>query len=170
MRVAIVGAGAIARAYAVLVSRAGHEPSMWAPRGQPPSPTLEYGGVIEGRCTVVPLAEVAGIAHADAVLVAIPATAYADVIPQIAPWLRSSQVVFVSGALSLAPLWLAELAAAHGERPIVAASGTTVATARKRDGGATIMTVRTRLAIATLPVAAADEALAVLIQLFGERF
>ena len=89
MRVAIVGAGAIGRAYAALASRAGHEVAMWSPRVVSPS-QLAYDGIIEGQCPVDPIADVAAIGRAQAVLVAIPGTAYADVIPRIAPHLRSS--------------------------------------------------------------------------------
>ena len=170
MRVAIVGSGAIGRAYAVLASRAGHDVAIWSPRGAAVPSALAYSGIVEGRCEVGSVADVADLGAADVVLVAIPATAYADVIPRVASHLRSAQFVFLSGALSLAPLWLAELAAEHGQRPVVAASGTTVATARTRDDGVAIMTIRTRLAIATLPVAATGKALALMTQLFGDRF
>jgi len=169
MRVAIAGAGAIGRAYAVLASRAGHDVALWAPRGEAPA-ELVCDGVVQGRCRVEVLGDTANLACADAVLVAIPATAYADVIPCIAPHVRSSQFVFVSGALSLAPLWLAELAAANGERPTIAASGTTVATARRCDGGVAIMTVRSRVGIAALPTSGLDAALATMRTLFGDRF
>src|SRR4051812_48272673 len=112
LRVAIVGAGAIGRAYAALASRAGHDVAMWSPRGGSP-PQLAYDGIIEGQCAIRPIQDPASIGDGDVVLVAIPGTAYSDVIPRMAPHVRSSQVVFVSGALSLAPLWLAELAATH---------------------------------------------------------
>jgi opine dehydrogenase len=169
MRVAIAGAGAVGRAYAVLVSRAGHHAALWSPRGEAPG-ELVYEGVVEGRCAVEVLHDDAALVGADVVLVAIPATAYADVIPRMAPHLRSSQFVFVSGALSLAPLWLAELAATNGQHPVVAASGTTVATARRRDQGVAVMTVRSRVGIAALPVSARADALEKMRALFGDRF
>ncbi len=93
---------------------------------------LHYTGVAEGTATVAALASAAEIAAADVVIVALPAPAYANVLPLVAPHLRSGQTAFVSGALSLAPLWLAELAAAHGMRPVISASGTTVANGRTR--------------------------------------
>ncbi|MEP7330443.1 MAG: NAD(P)-binding domain-containing protein, partial [Betaproteobacteria bacterium] len=186
-RVAIVGAGAIARACAALLARAGHAVALWSPSGTgtrdlqdaPKAaaawPTaraamLAYGGVVEGTAVVAVLDQVADIASADVVIVALPAPAYASVLPRIAPYLRSTQMVFVSGALSLAPLWLAELAAAQGQRPLMSASGTTVATGRTRDGGVVIMTIRTRLGVAALPVSATAQAIARLSLLFGDRF
>jgi len=184
-RVAIVGAGAIARAYAVLLARDGHAVALWSPRGEglrdvpaadPPAWPAARGvrlraeGLVTGDHVVAVLATPDGLADADVVIVALPANAYADTLPRVASHLRTRQVVFVSGALSLAPLWLAELAAGHGAHPTVAASGTTVATARARDGGVAVNTVRTRVGIAALPVAAAPAALATLASLFGDRF
>ena len=49
---------------------------------------------------------------------ALPATAYAATLPRIAHHLRSGQTAFVSGALSLAPLWLAELELTHAEQAV----------------------------------------------------
>jgi hypothetical protein len=85
--------------------------------------TLTASGVVEGPFTVASFPAPESVAAADVVIVALPAPAYAGVLPRVAPHLSSSQHVFVSGALSLAPLWLAELAATHGHRPTVAASG-----------------------------------------------
>jgi len=104
------------------------------------------------------------------VIVALPAPAYPSVLPVVARHVESRQTVIVSGALSLAPLWLAELAAARGVRPRVAAFGTTVATARAQVDGVAIMTVRTRLAVAALPTTSGAETLATCRALFGDRF
>jgi opine dehydrogenase len=186
MKVAMVGAGAIARACAVLATRAGHTAAVWSPGSAGTrdlaasstavewpgarTVTLASSGIVEGAFTVGSLAAPEALASADVVIVALPAPAYADVLPRIAPHLRSPQLVFVSGALSLAPLWIAELASSHGQRPTVAASGTTVATGRNREGGVAIMTVRTRLAVAALPASASATALTALQALFGDRF
>ncbi|MFO1412518.1 MAG: NAD/NADP octopine/nopaline dehydrogenase family protein [Burkholderiales bacterium] len=190
-RVAIVGAGAVARAYAVLLAREGHAPALWSPRGEglrdlgdggatAPAPggysvtarrvVVRGEGLVTGEYPVSVIAVPEALADADVVLVAVPANAYAGTLPRIAPHLRTGQVVFVSGALSLAPLWLAELAARHGGRPTLAASGTTVATARVRDGGVAVNTIRTRMAVAALPVAATPAVIATLTGLFGDRF
>jgi opine dehydrogenase len=186
-RIAMVGAGAIARAYAVLVARDGHVAGLWSPSGRgaddlattasvspdwndAAAARLAATGIVAGTHPVAVLAGPAALAHADVVIVALPATAYAAVLPRIAPHLAAAQTVFVSGALSLAPLWLAELAARHGRRPTIAASGTTIATARTRPGGVAINTVRTRVGIAALPAHAAADARATLAALFGDRF
>jgi opine dehydrogenase len=186
-QVAIAGAGAIARAYAALLARDGHEVALWSPGGaglrdlaasgalaanssSARSATLAAVGQVTGAHRVTVLDAPDAIAAADVVIVALPANAYASALPRVAAHLRTGQLVFVSGALSLAPLWLAELAAAGGRRPTFAASGTTVATARTREGGVSVNTVRTRVAVAALPVAATDAALATLCALFGDRF
>jgi opine dehydrogenase len=172
MNVAIAGAGAIARAYAVLLARDGHRVCMWPPRGAASDlrERVVAKGLVSGEFEAPLLRSPHAVADADAVLVAVPATAYAATFPDIAQHLRSRQVVFVSGALSLAPLWLAELALARGEKPLVAASGTTVATARIVDGGVSVNTIRTRVSIASLPVDRLPEALAAMTALFGDRF
>jgi opine dehydrogenase len=172
MNISIAGAGAIARAYAVLLARDGHRVAMWSPRGgaQDVGHGVVAKGLVDGRFDVTLMPSAQSIEDADAVLVALPATAYAATFPEIARHLRSRQTVFVSGALSLAPLWLAELAAARGEHPLVVASGTTVATARTIDGGVSVNMVRTRVSIASLPAKRSDDALAAMSALFGDRF
>ena len=185
--VAIVGAGAIARAYAALLARGGHAVALWSPTGagtrdlpssatsigpwpSAPAVALAYTGVITGSAVVAALVDPLGIATAEFVIVALPAPAYSNVLPVVARHVRSSQTLIVSSALSLAPLWLAELAAARGARPLVAAFGTTVATARARDDGVAIMTIRTRLGVAALPAASGPQALVICRSLFGDRF
>jgi opine dehydrogenase len=187
MRVATVGAGAIARACAALAARGGHAAALWSTRGGGArdlraipkaddawhgarSAELAYDGIVEGVCNVALLPQPQALSAADLVVVAVPAPAYASVLPAIAPHIGSRQTVFVSGALSLAPLWLSELSASHARRPVVSASGTTIATARARPGGVTVLTVRTRLAVAALPRAAEESALAIMREVFGDRF
>ena len=172
MRIAIAGAGAVARAYAVMLAQDGHRVTMWSPRGGTSDvrDRLRAKGLVDGEFEVATSATAESIAGADAVLVALPATAYAATFPDIARYLDSRQTVFVGGALSLSPLWLAELAAAKGVEPLVVASGTTVATARTNPGGVSVNTIRTRVSIASLPVARSHDALDAMIALFGDRF
>jgi len=174
VRVAIVGAGAVARAYAVLLARDGHRVSVWSPSGQGARDLADgnvtAGGLVEGTYAVSIQSTPEAVSDADAVMVALPAPAYAATLPRIAPHLRAEQTAFVSGALSLSPLWLAELAASRGSMPTIAASGTTVATARTRPGGVVVNAVRTRVGIAALPVAGSAAALATMRTLFGDRF
>lgn len=185
--IAIVGAGAIGRACAALLARDGHAVALWSPSGastaglpiagepvepwpDAPARTLHYTGVAGGSVTIATPTDPAAVARAEVVLIALPAPAYAPVLPRVAPHLRSTQTVIVSGALSLVPLWLAELAAAQGRSPLVAAFGTTVATARTRDDGVAIMTIRTRLGVAAIPSSAGERAREVCRGLFDDRF
>src|SRR5215211_6270994 len=105
MNVAIAGAGAVARAYAVLLARDGHRVCLWSPRGGATdiADRVRATGLVEGDYPVTVTDSPQPIEEADAVLVAVPATAYAATLPQMASHLRSHQTVFVSGALSLAP-------------------------------------------------------------------
>jgi len=185
--VAIVGAGAIGRAYAALLARDGHAVAMWSPTGAGTrsllpataatgpwsgtrAVTLVSTGALTASTVAAVLADPQGITAADVVIVALPAPAYANILPVVARQVRTGQMLIVSGALSLAPLWLAELAASRGVRPVVAAFGTTVATARARDDGIAIMTLRTRLGVAAVPASAGPAALAACRTLFGDRF
>ena len=172
MNIAIAGAGAIARAYAALLARDGHRVTLWSPRGGAAdlAGRVRATGLVEGEFPVEVIVSPDRVADADVVLVALPATAYAPAFPRLASRLRSQQSVFVSGALSLAPLWLADLAAAHGAHPQMIASGTTVATSRTVAGGVSVNTIRTRVSIASLPARASSDALHVMATLFGDRF
>jgi opine dehydrogenase len=93
------------------------------------------------------------------------------VLPRVVPHLHGNQLVVVSGALSLAPLWLYERAGKVGDRPTVASWGTTLATAR-HVGPATVQinTLRATFEVAAIPAARLDYALATCRALFGERF
>jgi len=185
-RVAIIGAGAIARGMAALLARAGHLVGIWSPSGAGTadwpaasatvgwsgarSAALLYGGVDSGTANVAVLPRIEAITSADFVIIALPANGYASVLPLVAHHLRAAQVVLFSGALSLAPLWLAELAAAHGERPAIASFGTTIVTARCDGSGVRILTLRSRLDVAATPSSQGARALAACRQLFGDQF
>jgi opine dehydrogenase len=185
-RVAIVGAGAVARGMAALLARDGHAVGVWSPSGASTADwpaaerlagwpdargaTLSFSGLASGTVHVAVLADAGALAAADVVAIALPATGYATVLPRVAALLRDEQTVLFSGALSLAPLWLAELAARHGARPVVASFGTTIITARSDGTGVRLMTLRTRLDAAAIPARANARALEVCTQLFGDRF
>jgi opine dehydrogenase len=69
-------------------------------------------------------------------VIAVPGHAYPSVLPVIADTLRPDQLVIVSGALSLAPLWMHDRVAARSLRPpVVVGWGTTLGTARRGTGG-----------------------------------
>jgi opine dehydrogenase len=179
--VAIVGAGAIARASAALLAGRGHAAALWSPSGAGtaalaagPAPgrrRLRYDGCLSGVADVGVLGDPAALSGYDTVLIALPGHAYHAVLPRVVPHLRAAQTVIVSGALSLVPLWLHERSGRPGARPTIAAWGTTLATARLPDpAGVQINTVRASFEVAAIPAAARDDALALCRDLFGERF
>jgi len=187
-RIAIVGAGAVARAMATLLARDGHVVGLWSPSGagtadwpaasrvigwpgsNERSATLRFTGIDSGSANVAVLPNADSVAVADYVLIALPANGYATVLPEVARRLRDAQIVLFSGALSLAPLWLADLAAAHGTRPTISSFGTTIVTARTDGPGVRIMTLRSRLDVAAIPASEGERTLMVCTDLFGDRF
>lgn len=111
------------------------------------------------------------MAGADAVLVAVPATAYRSVLDQLVPAVRPGQPVLISGHLSFGALYLSKLLAARGVSAPIVAWGTTVVSGRRTAPGCVrVSSVRTEVDIATLPPAAAEPMLALCRLLFGDRF
>lgn len=92
MRVAVLGVGPVGLVSAMLLASRGHRPVLWSPtRGGGPTP-VEL--VAEGALQLFAPVTVAGscaeaVAAADAVLVAVPATAYVVVFEQLAAVLRT---------------------------------------------------------------------------------
>jgi opine dehydrogenase len=132
---------------------------------------LRYEGALQGAADIGIVTEASSLSHYDVVLIALPGHAYPTVLPQIVPHLHAGQMVIVSGALSLAPLWIYERAGQPGARPVVASWGTTLATARPaKPDGVNINTLRAAFEVAAIPASAGDRALAVCRALFGDRF
>jgi opine dehydrogenase len=93
------------------------------------------------------------------------------VMEAAAPHIRPGQVVIISSLCSLSALYLSRLLAGRGVEVPIATWGTTVLTARRRSGTeVAIMTVRTSLHVATLPVSQAAVGLETCRTLFGDRF
>lgn len=176
MNVAILGAGAIALGSAALIEAGGHRAAMWSPSGRGTAAverdgTLEYTGVVTGTARPAVIKDLAQVAGFDVVLIAVPANGHRAVMERLAPHLASQQLVIVSGALSLSPLYLSKLVCARGVRPTIACFGTTVLTARKTgEASVSINVLRARLDVAAIPASEGARALAVCQQLFGDRF
>ena len=172
VRVAIVGAGPVGCAAAAFLIRAGHVPAMWSPTGgrlrrNGDRASVGCTGAVEGAVEFEWLASPERLADFPVVLVCLPANAYAAVLgPLNAAW-RSGQHVIVSGALSLAPLWIA--AAAEGVQ--VSGWATTLTTAHfQPDGRLHMNPLRQRIDMATVGAAGPVPARQMCEQLFGERF
>ena len=177
MKVAILGAGNIGLANAALLADAGHHVTVWSPSGRSTAAlgehfTLAFSGAANGQATVHVARDIAAaVAGASTVIIAVPAYGHAAVMDACAPHLTASQMVFVMPMLSLSALYLAKLLHARGiETPIVS-FGTTVMTARK-SGPAEVrlLSVRSKIDLAALPVRHTEHALRVATQLYGERF
>lgn len=176
MKIGIAGTGGIGFASAAWLAHAGHEVRLWSPGGQGAlalrdSP-LQSGGVLEAsvRVRVTP-DERALVQGANVLIVAVPVNGHKAVMDRLLPHLESGQTVFVSSMASLSALHLFEQAARRGLDLTVAATGTTVLTAR-RTGPAQVqvMTRRTELGLSALPCARLDDALALGRALFGDVF
>jgi opine dehydrogenase len=177
MNVAILGTGNIALANAALLADGGHQVTLWSPSGNgtaalPESFTLAFSGAANGHATVHVARDVAAaMAGAAAVIIAVPAYGHAAVMNACAPHLTAGQMVFVMPMLSLSALYLARLLRARRiETPIVS-FGTTVMTARK--SGPTevkLLSVRSKIDLAALPVRHTDAAMRIATMLYGERF
>lgn len=178
MRVALLGAGAVALGNAALLSSRGHQVVIWSPTGngapmKAGSSAIEASGAIEGRIAVeVATTAVQAVSGADTIIVAVPAFAYKSVLDAAAPHIRSGQPVIFSGHLSFGALYLAKRMAEMGSAAVpIVAFGTTVTTGR-RTGPLTVnvKTVRSKLDMATLPADRGEEMIALCRNLFGDRF
>ncbi len=173
MRVVVLGLGGVGLGSAALLVSRGHRAVLWSPRSGNAGPLdLRAEGALQLSATVSVAGDCAGaVAEADAVLVAVPATAYRVVLTQLAAVLRPGQPVLISGHLSFGALYLSKLLAEQGIAAPIVAWGTTVVSGRRTAPGCVrLSSVRTEVDIATLPVEAAAPMLALCSQLFGERF
>lgn len=174
MRIGIAGAGGIALACAAWLARQGHAVTLWAPRGNGGSPerSLVACGALETSVRLHMAGDAEALAAAcDLLILAVPANAHRAVAEALAPHLRDGMTLFVSATASLSALHLFECARRHGRDVTVAASGTTVLTARRESPERVrILTRRGRLGLSTLPQARWADAAAMLENLFGALF
>ena len=172
MRVAILGAGAIAFGTAAALCSRGHAAVLWSPSGRRTAGLgagLRASGAVEGVfAPAVAHGCAAAVEGADAVLVAVPGYGHRVVLEAVAPHLRAGQVVIYSSHMSFGALYLRQLLGGRAV-PIVAL-GTTVATGRQTGMDSVLVnTVRARLDAAVVG-GAPDGPLALCRALFGDRF
>ncbi|MET4575900.1 NAD/NADP octopine/nopaline dehydrogenase family protein [Ottowia thiooxydans] len=170
---AVIGAGPIGILSATLASLAGHRVGLWSPRTpvQGARITLRCSGKLESAVEVENMAGPDSLGSWSHVLVALPATAYDDVLGRAAPFLRSQQTVIFSGALSLVQFWLKDILAKQGSSPELIAWGTTLGTASRVEPlHARVSTVRPRLGVSALPSERLQALTQVCARLFGDRF
>lgn len=177
MRVAILGAGAIAYGSAAYLCREGHDPVLWSPsgrraqalaRGEP----LVATGALEGSFSPRVASSCKEALHdAEAVLIALPANGHKLVMDAAAPHLRQDQTVLISSHTSFSGLYLAKLLAQRGISVPIVVWGTTVVAGRQfGDSAVNVAVVRAKVDAAVLPVSATGPALGLCRTLFGDRF
>lgn len=175
MRLAVLGAGAVGPAAAVLAASRGHSVSIWSPSG---AGTAGIGHSIEAEGAVtghVPLRVAPGLREAlegaEVALLAVPAYALPALLPRIAEALPPDLPLLVAPAASLAPLALDALMAARGapaQRAAIGAMATTPVTARRlAPARVRVAAIRAAVDMAALPASAAPEMGALATTLFG---
>lgn len=177
MRVSILGAGAIGKAYAAYLASRGHEVTIWSPSGRDLGPLSSEGlltaaGLCEGEYRVGVAGSAAEAVQAGELLViAVPANGHAGVIDAIVPHLENGQSVVISAELSMSALLLSNEVSACGLDVPVIAWATTVVTARSTGpDSVNVSLLRKRLDIASVPASACPAAAALCADVFGVAF
>ena len=173
MRLTVLGAGAVGPGAAALAVSRGHQAVLWSPSGAGTAgldETLEAEGVLEGRFAVrVGNTLEDALDGAGAVLLAVPAYAFAGLLPRIAAALPADVPLLIAPAASLAPLVFEAMR--HGPRAPVGALATTPLGGRRlAPGRVRVALIRSELEIAALPAAAAPGMAALAHSLFGNRY
>ena len=177
MRVAILGAGAIAYGGAAFLCNEGHDPVLWSPSGKRTAELaggsqLIATGALQGRFRPrVAITCKEAIRDADVVMIALPANGHRRVFEEAAPHLADGQIVLISSHCSFGALYLAKLLAARRVHVPIVAWSTTVTTGRQKNGTEVhVGNVRKKVDVSVLPVSAMAKGLQVCRALFGDRF
>jgi len=175
MKVGIIGAGAVGRAYAALLAQNGHSPFLWAPRNpiQPSSADaveiVAYGAISSNTQAGV-LARPESLAEMDAVIFCVLGNAHKAVMDRVAPYLHDHQLILISSHCSLSALYLFELLQGRGVQVPVFAIATTVVGASIRGERVFTPMLRGEIDVAAIPCSALPSGINALAELFGNRF
>ncbi|CAH1696681.1 2-dehydropantoate 2-reductase [Hyphomicrobiales bacterium] len=177
MRIAVLGAGAVALGNAAFLSRNEHQPIVWSPSGKSVTEIakgvpLTTTGALEGTFELPVAASCEeSLRGAQVVLIAVPAYGYKTVMDAASPYIRPDHLVIISGHLSFGALYLSKLLAERGVTAPIAAFGTTVTTGRRTGPTAVnVKTIRAKVDMATVPATFGEKALGICTDLFGDRF
>lgn len=177
MRVAILGAGAIAFTTAMVLAERGHEPVLWSPSGRRTvrlaagEPLRATGALTGSRAVAVAGSAQDAVTGADAVMVAVDAAGHRPVLEAAAPYLRNGQPVIISAAYALAALHLSRASTSRGIRLPVISWSATIGTAHQESlTEVTIRMIRPRIDMAALGESHAGEGIDICRTLFGDRF
>lgn len=174
MRLTILGAGAVGPGAGALAASRGHAVTIWSPSGAGAVglEALRAEGVLEGDFPLRVVADLAeALEGAEAALLAVPAYAYAHLLPEIATALPARTPLLIAPAASLVPLVLERLMAHRGPRAPVGAMATTPLGGRRlAPGRVRVAMLRSALEIAAIPAAAAPAMAALAQDLFGNHY
>ncbi|KAJ5107178.1 hypothetical protein N7456_003853 [Penicillium angulare] len=176
-KVAILGAGAIAYATAAILSRSGHDVTIWSPSGRRTTkivlgePLIANGALVGQFHPSIAASCAEALTDVDAVVIAVPGYAHRYVLDAAAQHLRREQVVIFSSHISLSALYLKKLLHQRGIELPICALGTTIATGRQPNfNSVTIGSIRARVDVAVLPESETTRGLKTCRDLFGDRF
>lgn len=177
MRISVLGAGAIGKAYAAYLTARGHAVTIWSPSGRDlgrlsATGILTVTGLFEGAFNVSVARDAARAAeNAELLVVAVPANGHAAVIDAIVPHLKQSQTIIVSAELSMSALVLSESIRARGLDIPVIAWATTVVTGKSTGSDSVdVSLLRKRLDVSAVPASATTAAAALCADVFGVAF
>lgn len=178
MRLAVLGAGAVGPAAAVLAASRGHSAILWSPSGKGIAGIdgrIHAEGLIEGSFAIATTTELdEAFRGADAALLAVPAYAFAALLPRIAEALPPELPLMIAPAASLAPVVLDALMARRGaprsRAPIGAMATTTGGARRLAPDRVKVAMLRSALEMAAVPAEAAPRMAALAQELFGMDF
>jgi len=177
MKIAIVGAGAVALSSAALVTQKGHQAWIWSAfqtevEKLQSSKLVFCEGDINGSFAIEATREIQEcITGAEVVMIAAPAFAHQELIAACAPHIQPDHTVVMNTATGFSSLFLSRVLAERNVRPTIVDLATTVRMARIVEPG------RVRLGpskpgvdLATLPAARSKNGHATLTKLFGDVF
>lgn len=177
MKIAILGAGAVALSSAALVTKNGHRACLWSAI---PSEVelLRSKGLVtcEGDCSGTFPIDVAAevqecLTGADVVMIAAPAFAHRTLMSACAPHILPDQVVVMNTATGFSSLYFARVLANRNVRPTIVDLATTVCMARvSGPHRVRLGPLKPDVDLATIPAAHGEVGRAVLTKMFGNFF
>ena len=175
MRLTVLGAGAVGPGAAALAESRGHAVTLWSPSGAGTAGLgiLEAEGVLAGRFSPRVAASLEdALAGAEAVFLAVPAYAFAGLLPRIAAALPLHVPLLIAPAASLSPLVLEAAMAGRGQdrAPIGAMATTPLGGRRLAPGRVRVAMLRSALEIAAIPAPAAPQMALLAHDLFGNQY
>ena len=177
MKIAMIGAGAVALSSAALMTRKGHDVRLWSALPHEVEQLRSIAAVtcegdIVGTFPIQVSADAAQcIAGAEIVMIAVPAFAHRSLMTSCAPHVRSDQLVVMNTATGFSSLLFSRLLAGYHVKPTIVDLATTVCMARIC-GPARVRLgpPKAGIDLATIPATCVKAGHAALTELFGDFF